>query len=424
MGTQRRSSAARRRQLVRVRRHQRPRRARGSAGAAAQGAARAGVALEKRGDGATEPLAPPAPTPPAQLLPGAVFAQGPLENRKLALLFPGQGAQRVGLLREAYERIPAFRERLEQLDPEGSLRACLYAQPSAEAEKRLTATEICQPAMAALGLALHALLERMGVKADMALGHSLGEFAAAAAAGFITAEDCVRLVARRGQAMVDLNLPDAGAMASAAADPAAVADALRDLDGVVIANLNHPRQTVISGTTAGVKAAGEKLQASGVQVTQLDVSHAFHSPLLRGVESAMRSLVEPLQMRAASMPVVSAITGVEYPADPRDVWVRHATSPVDFVSALRGRPASRWRRRRSTRDATRSSSRCRPRPSTRNLTRQSSGRPRPSSPCGSRWANRRRHPWIHWWRSSANRWPCCSSRRRCWRNAACNCRAI
>ncbi len=293
------------------------------------------VALEKRGDGATEPLAPPAPTPPAQLLPGAVFAQGPFENRKLALLFPGQGAQRVGLLREAYERIPAFRERLEQLDPEGSLRACLYAQPSAEAEKRLTATEICQPAMAALGLALHALLERMGVKADMALGHSLGEFAAAAAAGFITAEDCVRLVARRGQAMVDLNLPDAGAMASAAADPAAVADALRDLDGVVIANLNHPRQTVISGTTAGVKAAGEKLQASGVQVTQLDVSHAFHSPLLRGVESAMRSLVEPLEMRAASMPVVSAITGVEYPADPRDVWVRHATSPVDFVSALR-----------------------------------------------------------------------------------------
>src|SRR5258708_37336961 len=173
--------------------------------------------------------------------------------------------------------------------------------------------------MAALGLALHALLERMGVKADVALGHSLGEFAAAAAAGFITAEDCVRLVARRGQAMVDLNLPDPGAMASAAADPAAVADALRDLDGVVIANLNHPRQTVISGTTAGVKAAGEKLQAGGVQVTPLEVSHAFHSPLLRGVETGMRSLVEPLEVRASPMPGGWAITSGEYPAQPPSV---------------------------------------------------------------------------------------------------------
>src|SRR5207302_761628 len=124
-----------------------------------------------------------------QLLPGAVFAQGPFENRRLALLFPGQGAQRVGLLKEAYEQIPAFRERLDQLA--GEWLPILYAAPSVEAEKRLAATEVCQPVMAALGLALHALLERMGVKADVALGHSLGEFAACAAAGMLSAEDCV-----------------------------------------------------------------------------------------------------------------------------------------------------------------------------------------------------------------------------------------
>src|SRR5436190_11860467 len=148
-------------------------------------------ALEKRGDASVDPMAPPAASAPAQLLPGAVFAQGPIDGRKICLLFPGQGAQKVGLLREAYEQLPAFRERLDQLDAAisdlhgrlgGSLRSFLYAEPSADAERRLMATEVCQPAMAAVGLALHGLLEKLGVRGDVTLGHSLGEFAAAAAA--------------------------------------------------------------------------------------------------------------------------------------------------------------------------------------------------------------------------------------------------
>src|SRR5947208_6358199 len=176
-------------------------------------------ALEKRGDGVADRMAPPEPSVPVQLVPGAVFAQGPFENRKVALLFPGQGAQKVGLLREAYEQIPAFRERLDQLDTSiadlhprigGSLRGFLHAEPSAEAERRLTRTEVCQPAMAAVGLALHALLQKLGIAGDVAVGHSLGEFAAAGAAGLIGAEDAVRLVAHRGLAMVDLRLADAG----------------------------------------------------------------------------------------------------------------------------------------------------------------------------------------------------------------------
>src|SRR5438093_235042 len=72
-------------------------------------------ALEKRGDGVADRMAPPEPSVPVQLVPGAVFAQGPFENRSVALLFPGQGAQKVGLLREAYEQIRAFREQLDQL---------------------------------------------------------------------------------------------------------------------------------------------------------------------------------------------------------------------------------------------------------------------------------------------------------------------
>ncbi|TMA29644.1 MAG: aminotransferase class I/II-fold pyridoxal phosphate-dependent enzyme [Deltaproteobacteria bacterium] len=299
---------------------------------------------------AEDPLTPVAPRPPAQLLPGVVFAQGPFADRKLALLFPGQGLQRVGLLREAYEQIPAFREALDRLDdalgPElhaqlgGTLRSFLYAQPSLEAEKRLTATEVCQPAMAAIGLALHSLLERMGVKGDVALGHSLGEFAACAAAGMLSAEDCVRLVARRGLSMSALPLADRGAMASAAADAASVTAAIAGIDGVVVvANLNHPKQTVISGTTAAVRAAGEKLSAQGVQVTPLEVSHAFHSPLMEGLPVA-DLLAQPT--RPAAFPVISAVTGAPYPEDPREIWQRHAAAPVDFVSALRGAGARIW----------------------------------------------------------------------------------
>ncbi|TMA84097.1 MAG: SDR family NAD(P)-dependent oxidoreductase, partial [Deltaproteobacteria bacterium] len=304
--------------------------------------------LDERGDGAPDPMAPPDVSLPVQLVPGAVFAHGPFEKRKVALLFPGQGAQKVGLLREMYEQVPAFRDRLDQLDDAiadlhprigGSLRGFLHAEPSAEAERRLMQTEVCQPAMAALGLALHALLEKLGVRGDVALGHSLGEFAAAAAAGVLSAEDAVRLVAKRGLAMVDLRLPDPGAMASAAASPEEVAEAVRGIDGVVIANFNHPKQTVISGTSPGIKAASEKLEGRGIQVTPLDVSHAFHSPLMAGIAQTMGELVAEIAVVPGAFPVVSAITARPYAGDPREIWVQHASAPLDFVSALRSASA-------------------------------------------------------------------------------------
>ena len=315
----------------------------------AQRLAGSAEALEQRGDGAQDPMAPPAAVAPVQLLPGAVFAQGPFEERKLALLFPGQGAQKVGLLREAYEQVPAFARALDRLDDAlgadlhaqlgGTLRSFLYAAPSPLAEERLTATQVCQPAMAAVGLALQALLVELGVRADVTLGHSLGEFAAAAAAGVLSDEECVRLVARRGLAMVALQLPDAGAMASAAAGRDEVAAAVAGLEGVVVANLNHPRQTVISGTTPGVAAACAALAARGIQTTPLEVSHAFHSPLMDGVGAAMQRLVAGQAVARPEVPVVSGITGEVYPDDPREIWVRHATAPVDFISALRGAAA-------------------------------------------------------------------------------------
>ena len=300
-------------------------------------------------------MAPPAPDAeaeaygPVHIAPGVAFAQGPFAQRGLALLFPGQGAQKVGLLRDVYEQVPAFRDALDRLDESlgaelhaalgGTLRSYLYpASGGPEAERRLTQTQVCQPAMAAVGLALHAVLRGMGVTPDVVLGHSLGEFAAAAAAGVLSDEDCLRLVARRGLAMIGLKLDDPGVMASAAADPGAVREALRGIDGAVVANLNHPGQTVVSGTAEAIGRASAALEARGVKVTPLEVSHAFHSPLISGVAGAVRKLVAEVPVRAPQVPVISGITAAPYPNAPEDIrriWVEHATAPIDFVEALR-----------------------------------------------------------------------------------------
>ncbi|MFL5365948.1 MAG: aminotransferase class I/II-fold pyridoxal phosphate-dependent enzyme [Myxococcales bacterium] len=286
------------------------------------------------------------------LAPGCLFGRGPFAGAKIALLFAGQGAQRVGLLREAYQEVPAFRDALDRLDDSlgadlhqrigGTLRSFLYpAVPGPDAERRLTETQVCQPAMAAVALALNAFLAKLGVHGDVFLGHSLGEFVAAAAGGAMSDEDCVRLVAERGLAMMALPLADRGAMLSAATDVATAREAVRAASAhgtIAIANLNHPAQTVLSGETGAIGAAAQWLEGRGIAVVRLDVSHAFHSPLVSGIADPMRSLVEALPLRAPSGIVVSGQRAAQYPSDLdsiRQIFVDHAASPVDFAGALR-----------------------------------------------------------------------------------------
>jgi 8-amino-7-oxononanoate synthase len=275
------------------------------------------------------------------------FGTGPLppELRSVAVLFAGQGAQKVGLLEGLVKRFGFFRERLFELDQAAhdvlgrSVIEALYPKDRsnlAACQAELTRTEVCQPAMAALGLALMESLERLGVSADVVLGHSLGEFAAAAAGGLLTAEQAVRLVAQRGQLMAQLSGPDHGAMLAVMAAPATVEPLLTSVEGVVIANHNHATQVVLSGTTRGIEAALAAVTRAGLKSARLDVSHAFHSPLMHGIDSGMAQLVEPLSLNAMKRPVVSCITGERYRSteEAKHIWVRHATAPVRFVDAL------------------------------------------------------------------------------------------
>jgi 8-amino-7-oxononanoate synthase len=263
---------------------------------------------------------------------------------RLAFLFPGQGAQRLGLLSGFRERVPAFGRHLARLEAACAdllprpLSSYVYPERADEAAlAALTATEVCQPAMAALALALSATLREAGVEAEVSLGHSLGEFSALADGGVLDDAAAVRLVARRGRAMAELALDDCGAMAAVAADRPAVEAVIGAIDGVVVANENRPGQVSISGTTPAVEAACEALEAAGLRTTRLSVSHAFHSPLLEPVRAQMAPIVAELALAPARHTVASCIADAPYGADEaatRDTLVRHATAPVRFVGAL------------------------------------------------------------------------------------------
>jgi 8-amino-7-oxononanoate synthase len=275
---------------------------------------------------------------------GAALGEA-LEQPRIALLFPGQGAQRVGMLRDLAERFPTVRTALQQFEqalgdtlpvplthliwPE--LRA--EAVDEAEAARQLAYTANTQPALVAIGLALYTVLEAIGLQVHVATGHSLGEFCAAAVAGWMSPVDAVRFAAARGAAMAAVQ-GDPGRMAALLCS-AGQARALL-AEGVVLANLNHPQQVVVSGTSEGVQRTIEAAQAAGIEAKPLVVSHAFHSPIFEGLDLA--DAIESIDWQQPNDVVVaSGISDRPWASvdDAKGILARHAASPVDFERALR-----------------------------------------------------------------------------------------
>lgn len=274
---------------------------------------------------------------------GVSLAEAPAEPAQIAFLYPGQGAQRTGMLRDARQRFPAIAERLATLEAELSedlphpLTHLIYPDLRPEpvsadqAEAELTETACCQPAMLAAGLALTDLLALIGVHPHVVTGHSLGEFVAAAAAGVISAGEAARFVAARGRLMSALP-GDHGAMAAVMTDRATAESLL--VEGAVIANINHPRQVVISGLSPAVDQVVDNATKAEIKAVRLQVSHGFHGPALQGLDSA--PLVDRVAFHDPEITVASGIASSPYAsaAQAREVFLRHATSPVDFVGAL------------------------------------------------------------------------------------------
>lgn len=275
--------------------------------------------------------------------PAGTVVRKALDNPSVAFLYPGQGAQRLGMIAGIRDRFAPARDALAQVEgamaPVVALPITHYLYPErrasavsdAQANEELTQTEHTQPALFSVAFALTRLLETAGVKPSVVAGHSVGEFAAAVAAGLMSPEDGARFVAERGRAMAAMT-GDRGAMLAIRGD-AAAAEALL-VPGAVVANINHPQQVVISGRTAAIDEIQKRADAAGVQPVRLVVSHAFHSEVFDTLD--MTPAVNQVDFREAHTPIASCIMDGTYtsPSVASEVFRAHAQSPVHFTRAL------------------------------------------------------------------------------------------
>jgi [acyl-carrier-protein] S-malonyltransferase len=178
-------------------------------------------------------------------------------------------------------------------------------------EEELRLTQNAQPALCFMGLGLTVLLRRRGIEPAAAAGHSVGEYAALAAGGAIDAPRVVKLVVERGKAMAEAAPAGTTSMSAVLGLGAeAVEEAMAGVDDAWPANYNTPTQTVIGGTIAGLEKATEKLQAAGAKrVVPLNVSAAFHTPLVAGAAERLRAVLDSVEWRAPRVPVAANLTG-------------------------------------------------------------------------------------------------------------------
>ena len=265
-----------------------------------------------------------------------------------AFVFPGQGAQRVGMGSDFLATEPVFRERFEEAnDALGfDLAEIVFQGPPA----RLVETEVTQPALLTLGVALWQVWRtRGGAMPALMAGHSLGEYTAFTAAGSMAFADAVRLVNARGRFMQEAVPVGEGAMAAILGlDDDAVAACCDEIDGVVQpANLNAPGQVVISGARGAVEAGAAACSAAGARrAMMLDVSAPFHCELMRPARDRFEAVLDAVQLRTPDVPVVHNLDAT-LSADAgtiRRKLLRQIDSPVrwtDCVNTIRGHGVDR-----------------------------------------------------------------------------------
>jgi len=260
----------------------------------------------------------------------------------IAFVFPGQGAQKVGMGKSLADDFPICRQTLAEADE--ALGEALSTLCFEGPEERLLPTENTQPAILAVSVAVHRLVESEGVRARFAAGHSLGEYSAHVAAGTLSFADALRTVRRRGRYMQEAVPVGEGAMAAIlgldAADVGRACEEAAAASGQVVspANLNAPGQVVIAGHAAAVALAGERAKALGAKrVIPLAVSAPFHCALMKPAEERLAPELRALSARNPRIPVVANVD-----AEPKldaagaiEALVRQVSSPVRWEDVVR-----------------------------------------------------------------------------------------
>jgi [acyl-carrier-protein] S-malonyltransferase len=205
-------------------------------------------------------------------------------------------------------------------------------------DDELRLTQNAQPALCFAGVALTLLLRRRGVEPVAAAGHSVGEYAALAAAGSVGAPQVIKAVVERGKAMADAAPPGTGSMAAVLGlDAQAIEVALAGMNDAWPANYNTPTQTVIAGTTTGLEVATQRLQVAGAKrVIPLNVSAAFHTPLMAPAAERLRAALDRIEWRAPRIPVMANLTGRQHQGGDRipHVLEMQLRSPVRWSACI------------------------------------------------------------------------------------------
>ena len=270
---------------------------------------------------------------------------------KVVALFPGQGSQYVEMGIGTAIDFPEVRQAFAQMDSlfikEGApaLSNTVFPIPvfsdaeKEEQNKKITATEFAQPAIGTLSLGFYKLLLGAGLKPDFTAGHSFGELTALWAAGVYSDEDFLFLARSRGKAMAPLSDPnfDAGTMLAVKGDIEKLKSDIKPFPEVVLANLNSNSQGVLAGSKPAIAEMQKVLVDKGYSVIPLDVSAAFHTPLVGHAQKPFAAAIQKAKFKKPKIAVFSNSTGKQYSSDPtviQQTLTGHILNPVKFKDEI------------------------------------------------------------------------------------------